>query len=70
MNPDDPDSFDDGHGYLTIAEDIYGHKKLAHEEKQEVCVSASCSCIDFHYHGGFCTAGCPCMKNTRAEADS
>lgn len=29
VNPDDPDSFDDGHGYLAIAEDIFGHKKLA-----------------------------------------
>lgn len=32
-NPDDPDSFDDMHGYLTIAEAIYGHKKLPHEEQ-------------------------------------
>ena len=31
INPADPDSFDDGHGYLSIAEDIYGHKRLAHE---------------------------------------
>ena len=27
VNPDDPDSFDDGHGYLTIGEEIYGHRK-------------------------------------------
>ena len=27
VNPDDPDSFDDGHGYLTIGEEIYGHKE-------------------------------------------
>ena len=27
INPDDPDSFDDGHGYLTISEEIYGHKE-------------------------------------------
>ena len=31
VNPGDPDSFDDGHGYLAIAEDIYGHNNLAHE---------------------------------------
>ena len=70
VNPDDPDSFDDGHGYLAIAEDIFEHKKLAHEEKPEVCITASCSHIDFHYHGEFCTAGCSCMKNTRVEAGS
>ena len=27
VNPDDPDSFDDGHGYLTISEEIYGHQE-------------------------------------------
>ena len=27
VNPDDPDSFDDGHGYLTISEEIYGHRE-------------------------------------------
>lgn len=26
INPADSDSFLDGHGYLTIAEEIYGHK--------------------------------------------
>ena len=31
VNPDVADSFDDGHGYLAIAEDIYGHKRLAHK---------------------------------------
>ena len=32
INPDDPDSFDDGHGYLTIGEEIYGHKENTRAE--------------------------------------
>ena len=32
VNPDDPDSFDDGHGYLAIAEEIYGHKENTRAE--------------------------------------
>ena len=32
VNPDDPDSFDDGHGYLTIGEEIYGHKENTRAE--------------------------------------
>ena len=36
INPDDPDSFDDGQGYLSIAKDIYGHEMLKPEKKPEV----------------------------------
>ena len=32
VNPDDPDSFNDGHGYLTIGEEIYGHKENTRSE--------------------------------------
>ena len=36
INPDDPDSFDDGQAYLSIAKDIYGHEMLKPEKKPEV----------------------------------
>ena len=66
VNPDDPDSFDDGHGYLAIAEDIYGHKKLAHEIQPDTslmraqCFSESCTTEQNHLHGGRCTNTCKC----------
>ena len=66
VNPDDPDSFDDGHGYLAIAEDIYGHKKLAHEIQpdtslmREARFSESCTTEQNHLHGGRCTNTCKC----------
>ena len=66
VNPDDPDSFDDGHGYLAIAEDIYGHKKLAHESRQDTplaeayCFSDSCTTEQIHLHGSACTDTCKC----------
>lgn len=66
VNPDDPDSFDDGHGYLAIAEDIYGHKKLKHEDKPGktllglTCTSELCT-IDWpHAHGSACEHKCEC----------
>ena len=59
VNPDDPDSFDDGHGYLAIAEDIFGHKKLAHEEKPVECENFYCTNDDTaHNHGVACTESC------------
>ena len=66
VNPDDPDSFDDGHGYLAIAEDIFGHKRLAHEIQQDTslmraqCFSESCTTGQNHLHGGMCTNTCKC----------
>ena len=65
VNPDDPDSFDDAEVYIDIARQCFGlPSKLKPEEKPEASIAASCSNSDFHYHGEFCTAGCPC----RAEA--
>ena len=66
VNPDDPDSFDDGHGYLAIAEDIFGHKKLAHEIQPDTtlmgaqCFSESCTTEQNHLHGMRCTNTCKC----------
>lgn len=66
VNPDDPDSFDDGHGYLTIAEDIFGHKKLAHESRPNTslvatpCFGEGCSTGRNHLHGPECTNTCKC----------
>ena len=45
INPDDPDSFDDGQAYLSIAKDIYGHEMLKPEKKPEVgatCGTSGC----------------------------
>ena len=70
VNPDDPDSFDDGHGYLAIAEDIFGHKKLAHEIRPDtslmrmVCFSESCTTEHKHQHGSQCTSTCKCGMGT------
>lgn len=33
VNPDDPDSFNDGVGYLKIAMSIYDHTELEHEKQ-------------------------------------
>lgn len=66
VNPDDPDSFDDGHGYLAIAEDIFGHKKLAHEIQSITtlmgapCFHDSCTREQNHRHGSQCTSTCKC----------
>ena len=66
VNPDDPDSFDDGHGYLAIAEDIFGHKKLAHESQPDPwlvnaqCFHVSCTREQNHRHGSQCTSSCKC----------
>ena len=71
VNPDDPDSFDDGHGYLAIAEDIFGHKKLAHEEKPVTplqgapCFVDSCGTEQNHRHGSQCTSKCKCGLGTK-----
>ena len=71
VNPDDPDSFDDGHGYLAIAEDIFGHKKLAHESRTdtslltEPCFSESCSTGRNHLHGPECTNWCECKMGVK-----
>ena len=71
VNPDDPDSFDDGHGYLAIAEDIFGHKKLKHESRpdipllREACFSESCNTEQNHLHGGRCTNTCKCGMGTK-----
>ena len=66
VNPDDPDSFDDGHGYLAIAADIFGHKKLAHESQPDPwlvnaqCFHVSCTREQNHRHGSQCTSSCKC----------
>lgn len=71
VNPDDPDSFDDGHGYLTIAEDIFGHKKLAHETQPDTslqgvpCFHNSCTTEQNHPHGSECTSTCMCRMGTK-----
>ena len=71
VNPDDPDSFDDGHGYLTIAEDIYGHNNLPHESRpdipllREACFNASCSTEQNRLHGTECTNTCKCGLGTK-----
>lgn len=71
VNPDDPDSFDDGHGYLAIAEDIYGHKKLAHERRPDTslvntqCFRDSCTRKQNHPHGPECTSTCDCRMGTK-----
>ena len=65
VNPDDPDSFDDGHGYLAIAEDIYGHKKLAHGAGSTTlawCMSLDCGTGPKHTHGQLCTPACDCKQ--------
>ena len=70
VNPDDPDSFDDGHGYLAIAEDIFGHKKLEHESRPDTspvrvqCFSESCFTEQQHRHGSQCTSSCKCGMGT------
>lgn len=71
VNPNDPDSFDDGHGYLAIAEDIFGHKKLAHESRPDTsllnaaCFSDSCDSEQNHRHGSQCTNTCKCGMGTK-----
>lgn len=71
VNPDDPDSFDDGHGYLAIAEDIYGHKKLKHESRPSTsslgipCFHESCTKEENHLHGSQCTTTCMCRMGTK-----
>ena len=63
INPDDPDSFDDGQGYLSIAKDIYGHEMLKPEKKPEVGATCGTSsrlvsdkkpvmCKDFYCNNG------------------
>ena len=71
VNPGDPDSFDDGHGYLTIAEDIYGHNNLPRKSRpdipllREACFNASCSTEQNHLHGTECTNTCKCGLGTK-----
>ena len=66
VNPGDPDSFDDGHGYLAIAEDIYGHNNLPHKSKPgktfpgPVCTCGLCTTGWSHFHGAGCTSMCEC----------
>lgn len=69
VNPDDPDSFDDGHGYLAIAEAIFGHKELVHEDKPGKpgkpspglkCSSKLCIINWAHPHGPACMLECEC----------
>ena len=71
VNPSDPDSFDDGHGYLAIAEDIYGHNNLAHEIQPDTslqgvpCFHVSCTTEQNHRHGSQCTSKCMCGLGTK-----
>ena len=59
INPDDPDSFDDGQGYLSIAKDIYGHEMLKPEKKPVPCTDFCCrNCATVHNHGVACTETC------------
>lgn len=59
INPDDPDSFDDGQGYLSIAKDIYGHEGLKHEKKPAMCEDFYCNNdVEVHNHGSACTGAC------------
>ena len=59
INPDDPDSFDDGQGYLSIAKDIYGHEMLKPEKKPVLCENFYCANdVTVHNHGIACTESC------------
>ena len=59
INPDDPDSFDDGQGYLSIAKDIYGHEMLKPEKKPVLCQDFYCANgVTVHNHGDACTDTC------------
>ena len=60
INPDDPDSFDDGQDYLSIAKDIYGHEKLV------MCENFYCNNdVTVHNHGVACT---PAYRDCRGVA--
>ena len=63
VNPDDPDSFDDGQGYLSIAKDIYGHEMLKPEKKPVLCENCYyANDVTVHNHGIACTeSGLVCL---------